>query len=81
MSDAAAVIGIAKPRPSAFVETAVLTPMTRPAASRSGPPLLPGLMAASVWSSPVSVSGRPVASSRTVMVRPVADRMPSSPSR
>ena len=47
-----------------------------PVASRSGPPLLPGLIAASVWSRPVSVSGRPVASSRTVMVRPVADRMP-----
>ena len=29
MSDAASVIGIAKPRPSASVETAVLTPMTR----------------------------------------------------
>src|SRR3989442_1283915 len=28
---------------------AVLTPITRPAESRSGPPELPGLMAASVW--------------------------------
>ena len=49
MSDAAAEIGIAKPRPSALDETAVLIPMTAPEASRSGPPLLPGLMAASVW--------------------------------
>lgn len=30
----------------------VLTPMTRPAMSSSGPPLLPGLMAASVWMAP-----------------------------
>ena len=27
----------------------MLTPMTRPAESSSGPPELPGLMAASVW--------------------------------
>ena len=62
--------------PAASVETAVLMPMTLPVASRSGPPLLPGLIAASVWSRPVSVTGRPVASSWTVIVRPVADRMP-----
>ena len=72
MSEAASEIGIAKPRPWASVETAVLMPMTRPFASSSGPPLLPGLIAASVWSRPVSVSGRPVASSWTVIVRPVA---------
>jgi hypothetical protein len=29
--------------------TAVLMPMTAPEASSSGPPLLPGLIAASVW--------------------------------
>jgi hypothetical protein len=28
---------------------AVVTPITRPAESRSGPPEFPGLMAASVW--------------------------------
>ena len=31
---------------------AVLTPTTRPAESSSGPPELPGLMAASVWMAP-----------------------------
>ena len=72
MSAAASEIGIAKPRPWASVETAVLMPMTRPFASSSGPPLLPGLIAASVWSRLVRVSGRPVASSWTVIVRPVA---------
>ena len=55
MSDAAAEIGIAKPRPSALVATAVLMPITLPAASSSGPPLLPGLIAASVWIRPFSV--------------------------
>ena len=59
----AALIGIANPRPSAWVDTAVLTPMTAPDASSNGPPLLPGLIAASVWSSPLRVSGRPVDSS------------------
>ncbi len=51
-------MGIAKPRPiePAAVPTAVpevrieeLIPTTLPARSTSGPPLLPGLMAASVW--------------------------------
>ena len=44
-------IGMAKPMP-AFVpdgeRMAVLTPITRPAESSSGPPEFPGLMAASV---------------------------------
>lgn len=38
-------------RPEA-VKMAVLTPTTRPAESSSGPPELPGLMAASVWMAP-----------------------------
>ena len=42
-------IGIAKPMPVESRSTAVLMPITAPVASRSGPPLLPGLMAASVW--------------------------------
>ena len=42
-------IGIAKPMPVESRSTAVLMPMTAPAASSSGPPLLPGLIAASVW--------------------------------
>ena len=42
-------IGIAKPMPVESRSTAVLMPMTAPVASSSGPPLLPGLIAASVW--------------------------------
>ena len=42
-------IGIAKPMPLLFGAIAVLMPMTFPAASSSGPPELPGLIAASVW--------------------------------
>ncbi len=42
-------IGIAKPMACAELASAVLMPMTLPLRSRSGPPLLPGLMAASVW--------------------------------
>ena len=58
MRSFAAPIGIAKPRPSALVATAVLIPMTLPVPSRSGPPLLPGLIAASVWMRPLSVDWR-----------------------
>ena len=42
-------IGIAKPMPVESRAIAVLMPITAPAASSSGPPLLPGLIAASVW--------------------------------
>ena len=48
-------IGIAKPMPALAPEglkMAVLTPIRRPAESSSGPPELPGLMAASVWITP-----------------------------
>ena len=48
-------MGIAKPTPAdvpVFVNMAVFTPITRPLESRRGPPLLPGLMAASVWIPP-----------------------------
>ncbi len=44
--------GMANPTPDAVRELlriAVLTPITRPSASSKGPPLFPGLMAASVW--------------------------------
>ena len=42
--------GIAKPSPCASPSTfQVLTPTSRPAESTSGPPLLPGLIAASCW--------------------------------
>ena len=42
-------IGMAKPMPLLFVAIAVLMPMMAPLASSSGPPQLPGLIAASVW--------------------------------
>ena len=42
-------IGIAKPMPWAPPAAAVLMPMTLPLGSNSGPPLLPGLIAVSVW--------------------------------
>ena len=43
---------MAKPIPALVPDgdrIAVLTPITRPAESSSGPPEFPGLMAASVW--------------------------------
>src|SRR5258706_1342214 len=73
---AALAIGMANPRPSALDAVAVLTPTTWPIASRSGPPLLPGLIAASVWIRPLSVTGRPVCSSWTVIVRSRAEMIP-----
>ena len=45
----AMLIGIEKPMPVESRAIAVLIPITAPVASRSGPPLLPGLIAASVW--------------------------------
>ena len=50
--------------------------MTLPVASTSGPPLLPGLIAASVWMRCDSVVGRPVISLRTVISRSIADTIP-----
>src|SRR5262245_44921416 len=76
MRSAALLIGVAKPRPSALPAIAVLIPMTAPEASISGPPLLPGLIAASVWMRSCSVIGRPVCSSATVMSRSRAEMMP-----
>ena len=53
MTALAVSIGTAKPTPTLPPEPAVaiweLIPITRPAASISGPPELPGLIAASVW--------------------------------
>ena len=49
ISGAAMLTGIEKPMPLASWAIAVLIPITAPAAFRSGPPLLPGLIAASVW--------------------------------
>ena len=47
--------GMAKPIPRAQGSIAVVTPTTSPRASRSGPPELPGLMDASVCTSPSSM--------------------------
>ena len=47
--------GIEKPTPAELPDAeriALLTPTSRPALSSSGPPLLPGLIAASVWITP-----------------------------
>ena len=53
----ARLMGMANPMPMLPLgpRIAVLMPTTLPAESSSGPPLLPGLMAASVWIKPSSV--------------------------
>ncbi len=59
-------IGMAKPMPALVPDgerIAVLTPITRPAESSSGPPEFPGLMAASVWITLV-ISRPPLVGSR-----------------
>ena len=53
-----------------FPPAAVLIPITRPAASASGPPESPGLMSALVCSTPCRVSVRPELWSLATMVRP-----------
>ena len=45
--------------PLAFARIAVLTPITSPNSLSSGPPLLPGLMAASVWMKLTFLLGMP----------------------
>jgi hypothetical protein len=64
-------IGMAKPMPADCVATAVLMPTTAPLASASGPPELPGLIAASVW---IRLLIR--VPSSTWMFRPLPDTMP-----
>ena len=64
-------IGMAKPIPLLPEAIAVLMPMTLPSASSSGPPELPGLIAASVWMRLVSDLLPSV-----VIERPLADTMP-----
>ena len=51
--------GMVKPIFWDCVDTAVLMPITFPFESRSGPPELPGLIAASVWMTPSSRSMNP----------------------
>jgi len=56
----ARLIGIAKPSPAPGPErTRVLIPITSPPALISGPPELPGLMAASVWIRSSRLSAKP----------------------
>ena len=77
--------GIAKPSPmlpacpdSLGIEAiAVLMPITCPAASTSGPPELPGLIAASVWIAEVNVVSEPSVSSPVALTgRSSAETMP-----
>ena len=63
-------IGMAKPMPCASWLTAVLMPMTWPPESSSGPPELPGLMAASVWIRLFSCSELDVIESPATIWRP-----------
>ena len=69
-SGRAMLIGMAKPMPWLLPATAVLMPTTLPLASSSGPPLLPGLIAVSVW---IRLSRWPPSTS---MLRPSAEMMP-----
>ena len=64
-------IGIAKPMPLESAAMAVLMPTTLPPASSSGPPELPGLIAASVWIRLFRLWLPSV-----VIVRPLAETMP-----
>ena len=64
-------IGMAKPIPLLSEAIAVLMPMTSPSASSSGPPELPGLIAASVWMRLLRIVSLSV-----VIVRPLADTIP-----
>ena len=81
-SDSILADGMAKPMFWALVPsqvspaTAVFMPMTCPAVSMSGPPELPGLMAASVWIMLLSVSVAEELSSPAVTVRPSAETIP-----
>jgi hypothetical protein len=64
-------MGMAKPMFCAWLAAAVLMPMTLPVGSSSGPPLLPGLIAVSVW-----IRFDRVEPSSTGMLRPRAETMP-----
>jgi len=70
MTRRALLMGMAKPMPSARASTAVLMPMSTPSMFSSGPPLLPGLMAASVCTRSVN------APSLLRIVRPSAETTP-----
>ena len=69
--------GNAKPILLALSSIATLTPMTLPLISSSGPPELPGLIAASVWMTLSSVSVAPDVLVPAVIERDSPDIMPS----
>ena len=71
-------IGMAKPMPCAVSACVVVTPITRPVSSTSGPPLLPALIAASVWIMPLMARLPPELELplATVISRPSAETMP-----
>ena len=73
----ALLMGIAKPNPVPMPKIAVLMPMTSPLELQSGPPLLPGLIAASVCNISVRLNAPPCSLSGTGMVRPVAETTPT----
>ena len=62
--------------PSALEATAVFIPITVPELSTSGPPELPGLMAASVWNMLIRVSVPVPEASLACTVRPLAEMIP-----
>ena len=64
-------MAIAKPMLLVFCRMAVFMPITSPLPLTSGPPELPGLIAASVWMRSCIVSPLPPS-----IVRPTADTMP-----
>ncbi len=72
----AMLIGMAKKMPCAPSAKAVLTPTTAPEVSISGPPELPGLIAASVWIRLRSRRRSLVTGSVTTSCRPRAEMTP-----
>ena len=74
-------IGIAKPTPSAVPDVlwiCALMPITRPSASKSGPPELPRLIGASVWIAFETANPPDV---RESIERPVAETTPTDRER
>ena len=71
----ASFTGMAKPISWPWLLMAVFMPITSPCKFTSGPPLLPGLIAASVWNTPSSCSEEPRLSPATTL-RPMPEITP-----